>query len=365
MAPLEVDSFLHDADLVIHYATSAGILDDEALITEFERVQAARKKGQDIPAKDLVIALNKQIKEISPFISLLDLRTKKSPFDEASLRKRQVIELALSIFSLILVVLVAGFAIDLNNANTHLKIFQEYQDSQPAEKLERLMIFSQAGVQENVKSAEYQEYQKIKQQLDEMVDKARGALSGSQEIAVHSWLPFSSLLTGNFNVQASPPLQLETFPVKAKLAPYITAAESDKQAAYDFALALNLEVSGFSFAVVSQLQNYIYVRSAWVLPGLAGLLGSSVYLMRFLIFNQKSPIVEWYQILIRIVMGGVAGVIVGWFIVAPSAIQTNVAAVTSVPFGLAFLTGFSIDILFSTLDRINKAVVSPEAHVVR
>ena len=65
--------------------------------------------------------------------------------------------------------------------------------------------------------------------------------------------------------------------------------------------------------------------------------------------------------LLRVALGGLAGIIVGWFWV-PSAPVPSYATipVSSVSFGVAFLAGFSIDSLFAVLDRLIKNFRDPE-----
>jgi hypothetical protein len=55
------------------------------------------------------------------------------------------------------------------------------------------------------------------------------------------------------------------------------------------------------------------------------------------------------SLVMRIALGGVAGIIIGWFWVPTAGVQ-----ISSIPFGMAFLAGFSIDTLFSLLERLNK-----------
>lgn len=367
MKSTTTDSLLDDARRVIQYATSAGMLQDGALSLEFESITAANAAGNDKQLTPLRIELNKKINEIAPYISLADLRAGRSPFDEVNQRIAKILQILLALLSVVLVLAVARYASELNAAGAMLSIFQEYRDGEPAAKLERLRILSERDAVRDVRSAEYQEYLKLKDQLYELVDKARGALSGAQEIASNPSARFWSRLTNDTQTASAqeavrPQVASEAQTAVAipdmqtPVASYISDAASDNRAAYDFASALNLELSGFTFSIISQLQSYIYIRSAWILPGLAGLLGSSVYLMRFFLFNRRQPVIEWYQFVVRIAMGGAAGVIVGWFIVASPPNLSGLVSTTSVPFGVAFVTGFSINILFSMLDRINQAI---------
>jgi hypothetical protein len=60
---------------------------------------------------------------------------------------------------------------------------------------------------------------------------------------------------------------------------------------------------------------------------------------------------------LRLGLGGIAGLAIGWFWVPTSAKAiAEVSSLTTAPFALAFLAGFSIELLFSLLDRIIAAI---------
>ena len=65
---------------------------------------------------------------------------------------------------------------------------------------------------------------------------------------------------------------------------------------------------------------------------------------------------ECFPIAMRVSLGGVAGIVIGWFTVAPPNLET--VSSISVPFALAFVTGYGIDVLFTILDRVNRALGS-------
>jgi len=59
-------------------------------------------------------------------------------------------------------------------------------------------------------------------------------------------------------------------------------------------------------------------------------------------------------------VGGVAGIIIGWFWVPTGTFGTQLGKGSSIPMALAFLTGFSIDILFSALDRLKGTLTAAQ-----
>lgn len=87
--------------------------------------------------------------------------------------------------------------------------------------------------------------------------------------------------------------------------------------------------------------------SSWVLPMLYGALGSIVFLFRNL-GNVRTPDLNSAECFLRISLGAVAGVAVGWFSHAPDQHQLDVA---TAPLALAFIAGFSTDVFFALIDK--------------
>lgn len=101
----------------------------------------------------------------------------------------------------------------------------------------------------------------------------------------------------------------------------------------------------------------------WLLPVICGLMGGLVYIMRLLLDPARN--VDLRDVAIRILAGGMAGLVVGWFM-APSALSLrDLPEVTATPYGLAFFAGFSIDVLFGLLDRIKRALIDTPATPAR
>ncbi len=89
----------------------------------------------------------------------------------------------------------------------------------------------------------------------------------------------------------------------------------------------------------------------WILPGLYGMLGAIIFLMRR-ILDPALPSPTWLRFPFRIIMGGFAGIIVAW-IWSPSPNHPSLPAFASLgAFGLAFIIGYSTDFFFLLLDRI-------------
>jgi hypothetical protein len=120
---------------------------------------------------------------------------------------------------------------------------------------------------------------------------------------------------------------------------------------------LNESLNQLTFLPV--IKEKVSLRLNWFLPFFSGVLGSIILVMRN-VASVRTPAVEWFPILMRLSLGGVAGVVIGWFgALAVPGLESKTAL--SVPFALAFLTGYSIELLFNLLDRMIRTVGDPAA----
>lgn len=96
------------------------------------------------------------------------------------------------------------------------------------------------------------------------------------------------------------------------------------------------------------LQNF----ADYILPLLYGLLGSFTYVLRALSreisgisFSRGSHV----QFMLRLLLGLLAGISVGWFL-RPESDMPGVVEIS--PFALAFLAGYSVELVFTAMDKI-------------
>lgn len=95
-----------------------------------------------------------------------------------------------------------------------------------------------------------------------------------------------------------------------------------------------------------------------ILPLLYGFLGAAVFLMRrFFELQQWTQDNAAAKVFLRLGLGGISGLAIGWFWTpSTSGEALDMVNLSTTPFALAFLAGFSIDLLFSLLDRFVDAM---------
>jgi spore maturation protein SpmA len=402
MPRLETEELLKDARLVVEYAVRVGKLPDENLPKAVKNLEASPTGGTAGEIALLITALNNGVQAIAP-MTLVELRAGQSPFDPRNQRVTRRLQMFFCVVTILLTVMVARFTEYLHREETALKALQEIQDTHPLDKLNALrrMVRFEKVLDEQT-SINYDQYHRSVRELRELQDK----LSGGYELlrAVAEGAPFSSLsfswgLTkdsysagtasaadkpssgsatpiGNPKSDATAggqrstgldicdPKDAEKTQVVLKDYPiWLKSVIEDSVDEFCFLTKLQLGVDSFSqptSALSYQIQTSMAALSGWVLPFLYGLLGASVFVMRDLL-NPRTPTLGFFPTLLRVALGGIAGIIIGWFWIPTASKTADVASITSVPFGLAFLTGFSIDVLFSLLDRLNKTISDPPA----
>ena len=96
----------------------------------------------------------------------------------------------------------------------------------------------------------------------------------------------------------------------------------------------------------------VNVLQVYILPLLYGLLGAHAYVLRELIRENREHIYHResetaYRM--RIILGLLAGLAIGWFL-RPDPTSAGIVAKLG-PFALSFLAGYSVEVLFSAMDR--------------
>jgi hypothetical protein len=103
------------------------------------------------------------------------------------------------------------------------------------------------------------------------------------------------------------------------------------------------------------LQFSIEILSLYILPILYGLLGSCTYILRVIAYEIERQIYvreHDIQYALRILLGTFAGFVIGWFISSEAEISSGVSPAKLSPFAISFVAGYSVELLFTLLDKI-------------
>lgn len=101
----------------------------------------------------------------------------------------------------------------------------------------------------------------------------------------------------------------------------------------------------------------LHGMSAYLLPMIYGLVGACAFVLRSmsrqireLTFSAADSTVQY---MLRLVLGALAGISIGWFL-KPDPSATNIVSTIS-PLGIAFVAGYSVELLFTAMDKVIKA----------
>lgn len=116
--------------------------------------------------------------------------------------------------------------------------------------------------------------------------------------------------------------------------------------------AYEKERNNYIFTEIEIKTRYVlHVLQRYVLPLLYGLLGAAAYVLRSLIndiqqetFTSNSRV----KYLLRLFLGALAGVIIGFFIIPKEMRGLSMLS----PMALAFLTGYNVEVVFALMDRL-------------
>ncbi|MEM7015858.1 MAG: hypothetical protein AAF512_00805 [Pseudomonadota bacterium] len=101
----------------------------------------------------------------------------------------------------------------------------------------------------------------------------------------------------------------------------------------------------------------LHVIQAYLLPLIYGLLGACFYILRTLSVEIQTLCYKFesgIRYRLRVSMGAIAGLAIGWF---SDALTGSYASLTQ--FALAFLAGYSVEVLFALMDRVVEAFSAP------
>ncbi|QUP54615.1 hypothetical protein GO998_13165 [Ralstonia syzygii] len=405
MSSADLDHLLRDANLIAWYAARHGKLPDGSQI--FSLIESVKTDGPDDPKNvaDLCMEMNLATKEIGR-ITVSFLIQRWSLLDVLRQIFVTLTPLFFGFLTLLLTLYLAFQSSQLTKADTAIREYQEWANHQPREKLYAAWKMYHYEQVLNVKGPpldQLDSYQKLVDEVKQAADKGSSVMNLLTQSSNVLYLPrflevhgteLTRRLVRELNSANGPLsddvnqanlLEGKGFPESqcndsaqqisgnkaategAQQQPVATAEYANN---YDCFLKKQLQISDLTFSypltwdTIFSIRAKINLMVTWLLPGLYGLLGACVYLLREFMrrengapFAQKQIIGKLLQVL-RVALGGLAGIIIGWFWIPTdtSSNGTVVATISSIPFGLAFMAGFSIDTLFSLLERVRRMI---------
>jgi hypothetical protein len=377
MPRVETEELLKDARLVIDYAVRIGSLPDEKLIEAVNSLELSSTDGITQDLGPLLAALNNGIRAIAP-MTLLELRAGRNPFDAKNQRLTRNLQMFMCALTIGLTAVVASFTEYLHREETAIKALRQVQDMNPLDKLNalrRMVRFDKVLDQDS--AIHHDRYHRAVRELREVQSNLSATYDLVSNVAENAPWAFARRLFLKGAEYSTTSAAIAAAPVANPMveysddcdqkrqndasggstyAPWLSSVMVDLLEEYCCAKKTNLLLSLPNTAgPVFRIQTSMAALSGWVLPFLYGLLGALVFVMRDLL-NPRTPTAGLFPVLLRVSLGGIAGIIIGWFCIPSASKTADLVSITSIPFGLAFLTGFSIDVLFSLLDRLNRTV---------
>jgi hypothetical protein len=396
---IDINELMQDLRSAVAYASQMGLLRDRYLfdILKAADQSAAQENGPDLYT--LMPAMNELALLIAP-VTFADLRFGRNPISATNQRKTQIFQFLLTLCSLLTLLLIGFFMQNLKIEQEALQQLITVQESQPQLKLTALRKMAQYDEPMVKQSTLYDEFHRQTVALKELSMKVNSVYTEVQNAYKLPLFPFDKSqliqwITPNFLNELSDKREQSNqtqntsegaadeesgtanpnefcaqdskgfikIPKEAAQYPFwMKSVISDTFSDFCFQLkvlfpdktgaSLNQSV-GEQLTYIPRIKWKISLRVAWFLPFLYGLLGSSIFLMRNLA-SVRSPAMQPLSIIMRVALGGVAGIVIGWF--ASSAVDLKTTSSLSVPFALAFLTGYGIEVLFTILDRLNQLI---------
>jgi hypothetical protein len=397
--PLEIQQLVRDAHLLASYAMRNGKLPPHSRI--FETV--ASLKGAAAADTSTVAQLCSEVdalaKAIAP-MTLKQLLRRGSFIGHARHVVASVMPFAIGLMTLLLTLYLAFQSSQLYQANTAIREYQDWITQQTKEKLfaawkmyryERVLDLKAPPL------AQLDAYQKLVEEVRQLIAKGAAIQTLLQDSASLLYFPhfleqtgpeaFRELikrLNGAPDIDQSlkqsdesgkqPADQADCERVPGVIVKVGLTKPTKEQADIDsysrsldcFLRRLKIseeQVAYSAWIVIYPTKSKINLLVGWLLPGLYGLLGACVYLMRGFVLerNGKSShditVLSMLSLPLRIALGGLAGIIIGWFWVpTPVTNENTLMPISSIPFGMAFLAGYSIDTLFSLLEGLNQSI---------
>jgi len=407
MDRIDIETLLEEAHALANHAFRIGRLPaNSRLFEEIDAMTQARRRGEDPPLAPLVSEMQKVSK--AAHITVEELAQRDRLGGRLSQRAALATPYLVGLMTLLLTLYLAFQSSELHKADLALREYQVLESERLQEKIYHAWKLYRYERVLNVKGpalAQLDGYQQLVDDAKRLYEKRSAvqellldssvirylpdfldislpvswAPSGGEMPAVAASEPRPAASTAELLAGQIPglikPLALDCSkepdaplppPLSDQQTLFGNKAELDnyRRSIACFVQSLQIAVD-YDYPMISMIyatRNKMNLLVSWMLPGLYGLLGACVFLMRDLLrgngvdrIHGGGRIVDLLSLLLRVALGGLAGIIIGWFWVPTSAGPASSAiSVSSISFGAAFLAGFSIDSLFALLDRLIK-----------
>lgn len=389
---LDFDELVGDLRLAVAYAARAGLLREPSVLGLLKSADDTVAASQrDFHA--LTQALNAVAQLIAP-MTVADLRFGRDPFTPVNQTRAHRKQLGLTFLALVVLVLIGDFMHALRQEKDALITLQQVETLKPIEKLTTLRKMAQYESPLKAPNALYDQFHQRIDEIRAIKFKIRHSREQVMEAYDLQLFPFIGRLQslhaaglpaiGAVSASAQGSSESAAVPDYCDKGPkgdlqlpaqwqrhpgWMQAAMAD--ALNDFCFQIKVispddgdivvssSFSEFVAQFQSPLKHKISLRSEWFLPFFYGLLGSMLFIMRN-VASVRTPSMEWFPIFMRVALGGVAGIVVGWFSISVSTGSEGIGTI-SLPFALAFLAGYGIEALFTVLDRLSRALGEPPA----
>jgi hypothetical protein len=394
MPAADFPRLIADARLILEYAVRAGKLQDDSLAEAIQNLETLDSPRNIIGLQN---AMNAVVTQIAP-MTLVDLRAGRNPFDQRNVHARSRWQIGLSMATLILIAIIAYYQFLVQGQESALRAYREILDARGSERITDVRKLVQQGHALAKDSCQRDAYQKARHDVRQLADRWAVASTTLFQLSQASAWPLVdsigdiSIMMGLRSVLPTAAATTGAKSHAAKLNEDYDPCDESKRSGVvpvgypewlqkvvldsvdEFCFAskisadrlssddpLRLRASyfgprGADSDPVAKVEQRMRVQTGWLLPFLYGLLGACVYVMRRLLFDTKTAAVENVVIVLRLALGALAGVAIGWFSASSSGPPPSLAA-SSFPYMFAFLAGFSIDILFIMLDRLNRVLI--------
>ncbi len=379
----------------VNYATTAGLLNDATALTVLETAEGAQQRGEPPDLKSVSEALNGMVALIAP-LTLADLHFDRNPLSPDNQARTQRFQFWLPVLALILLLVIGYFMQSLRQSQSFIARVERVQSQNPDQKvaaLQQMILFDnplEASKPRDTMRDQYLEKVADLQRLTTELVSLSGLAEqlapdrDGQNFVVYKLKRLAASIRDLYDPVPPPPAleqqpgvppgwceATETGDLKLpeewlRWPPWMQRMAADDLRNFCFKLQLHSgrgdQQAPNLGAIVPKLINAvptirerISLRAEWILPFLYGLLGSMLFMMRT-VGNIRLPAMRALSILMRIALGGMAGIVIGWFSIGEPGAQAQMSSAIAWPFVLAFVAGYGIEALFSILDRMNRFI---------